>query len=94
MLEVILFLILINDLNRCAEDLFSLLSADNSNSFVSANSLEELNQRVSVMMGKLYTWYTADKLAINPEKCKYIRIKYFLPLEDERGRREKESEKK
>ena len=74
-LGVILFLIFINDLNRCAEGLFSVIFADDNNSFVSANSLEELNKRANVILGKLYTWYSANKLAINPDKCKYMIFK-------------------
>ena len=74
-LGVILFLIFINDLNRCAEEFFSVIFADDNNSFVSAKSLEELNQRANVILKKLYTWYSANKLAINPDKCKYMIFK-------------------
>ena len=51
-LGVILFLIFINDLNRCAEEFFSVIFADDNNSFVSAKSLEELNQRANVILKK------------------------------------------
>ena len=68
-------MIFINDLNRCAESIFSVIFADDNNSFVSANSLEELNKRANVILGKLYTRYSANKLAINPDKCKYMIFK-------------------
>ncbi len=67
----ILFLCFINDLHK-ATNLFTLLFADDTCALACHNNLKELVTFCNTELQKISYWITANKLAVNVKKCKYI----------------------
>ena len=71
-LGVLLFLVFINDIGSATEKLLSFLYADDNTCLCSADSLTELKKTTNDELGKLISWYNANKLLIHPGKTKTI----------------------
>jgi hypothetical protein len=67
----LLFLIFINDLPN-ATILKTLLFADDACSLHSDKNLNELILKVNTELQKIANWFSANKLVVNVNKCKYI----------------------
>ena len=67
----ILFLLYINDLPECSL-LTTLLFADDTTLFASADSLEELILFTNSEFHKVVTFFRAHKMALHPSKTKFI----------------------
>ena len=74
-LGVILFIIFINDLHRASDKALSILFADDFSPCFAHNNLEELNKMVNLELSKICRWYSANKLALHPDKSKFILFK-------------------
>ena len=67
----ILFLIYINDIQKCTN--LSLLSfADDTTVYASRPNLVDLYDFVNLELTKLNDWFSANKLALNVKKTKYV----------------------
>lgn len=69
-LGVILFLIMINDIQNSCPELLCVVFADDDSSLVEDNTLEGLIEKANTGLDKLVNWYSANKLAIHPNKSK------------------------
>jgi len=69
-LGVILFLIMINDINNASPNLFNIIFADDLNSLAEDLTLEGVIEKANVGLDKLLSWYSANKFAIHPNKSK------------------------
>ena len=67
----ILFLLYINDLPECSL-LTTLLFADDTTLFASADSLEELMLFANTEFRKVVTFFRAHKMALHPSKTKFV----------------------
>lgn len=67
-LGVILFLIIINDINLACPDLFSVIFADDDSLLVEDDSLEGVVDKANVALEGLVNWYSSNKFAIHPNK--------------------------
>lgn len=69
-LGVILFLVMINDINNCCPDLFNAIFADDLTSLVEDVCLDGLIDKANNGLSKLVQWYSSNKFAIHPTKTK------------------------
>jgi hypothetical protein len=67
----LLFLCFINDLGNVSE-LFKLLFADDTCALHSDKDFTNLINYANSELQKILTWFSANKLAVNVNKCKYI----------------------
>ena len=74
-LGVILFVIFINDLKYCSAHALVVLFADDNNTLVSHSNLDELNRLANSVLSDINRWYAANKLALHPDKSKFILFK-------------------
>jgi hypothetical protein len=81
----LLFLIYINDLHK-ASNLMSVMFADDTNLFLSNNSITTLFQNMNMELTKISDWFKMNKLSLNVEKTKWTLFhpaskKKLLPCE-------------
>lgn len=74
-LGVILFVIFINDLKYCSDHALIVLFADDNNTLISHSNLDELNRIANNVLSDINRWYAANKLALHPDKSKFILFK-------------------
>ena len=67
----LLFLCFINDLHT-ASKLFTLLFADDTCCLYAGKNLKDLIKFCNDELQKIANWFSANKLAVNVNKCKYI----------------------
>ena len=67
----LLFLCFINDLHP-ASKLFTLLFADDTCCLSAGKNLKDLIKFCIAELQKIANWFSANKLAVNVNKCKYI----------------------
>ena len=67
----LLFLCFINDLH-CASELFTLLFADDTCCLASGKNLKDLIKYCNIEMQKIANWFSANQLAVNVSKCKFL----------------------
>ena len=67
-LGVILFLILINDIQLSCPEVLCIIFADDDTSLMEDVSLEGVIEKANIGLNKLVEWYSANKLAIHPGK--------------------------
>ena len=82
----LLFIIYVNDMH-CASSLMKvILFADDTNVFVSANNLQELEKTVNTELDMLNDWIEANRLSLNVEKTVYMLFKPSKKLIDIKNR--------
>ena len=64
----LLFLLYINDIANVSNYFFMILFADDTNLFVSADSLSEIKDKINLELNKVVTWLHANKLSLNVKK--------------------------
>ena len=69
---VLLFLIMINDLGSCCENILALIFADDNCAYLFADSVNELIDLANREIPQLIQWYSANRLIIHPTKTKTI----------------------
>ena len=62
------FLLYINDINNASSLLNLILFADDTNVFMSHKDPDYLSDMLNLEMGKLLTWFKANKLSLNLKK--------------------------
>ena len=67
----LLFLLYINDIAKISSVLIPLLFADDSNFFLSGESVEDITNLVNIEMDKIVLWLKVDKL-LNVKKSKFM----------------------
>ena len=67
----LLFLCFVNDLN-CASELFTLLFADDTCCLASGKNLSDLVKFCNIELQKIANWFSANQLAVNVSKCKFL----------------------
>ena len=84
-LGVLLFLIFINDIGYVSQNLYSVLFADDINSLIMGNNIQEIIEFSNLEIKKLVSWYNSNKLSINSSKSKCMLFKHkflnYLNLE-------------
>lgn len=68
----LLFLIYVNDISNTSPLLQFIMFADDTNVFMSNNSLTELVDKLNAELEKVDKWFKANKLSLNLEKTNYI----------------------
>src|SRR6218665_2098176 len=68
----ILFLIYLSDLSRVSNKLKLIMFADDTNAFLSHNSLDVLFDIMNSDLCKLVEWFHINKLSLNSDKTNYI----------------------
>ena len=71
----LLFLLYINDLPNCSENLTFRIFADDTNLFASACDLKTLETLINSELGRVKVWCDVNKLSINFIKTNYTIIK-------------------
>ena len=72
----LLYLIYVNDIGNCVSTESHILSfADDTTLVMSDANPLTLFQNVNIEVAKLYSWFCANRLSLNPHKTKYIIIK-------------------
>ena len=66
-----MFLIYVNDLEKCT-DLFTLLFADDSNFLISGKNFTELKQKLNIELKKVTDWFRCNEMSLNHEKTKIM----------------------
>ena len=72
LIELILFLLYINDFSKSAPDLDFHLFADDSNLFCSHKSLQCLEAKVNVEFNNVNNWLCVNKLSLNIDKSNFV----------------------
>ena len=68
----LLFLIYVNDIYLASSVLQFIMFADDTNVFMSNNSLIELVSKLNVELVKVDRWFKANKLSLNLKNYNYI----------------------
>ena len=68
----LLFLIYINDIQKCSEKLQFFLFADDTNILYADSNLKSLEDIVNLELRKLCDWLTANKLTLNIKKTNFV----------------------
>ena len=71
-MNLLLFLIYINDLPNVVSNQLVTLFADDTNLFMSASNLSILEKNANDALSKLFTWFCANRVSINYEKTCYM----------------------
>ena len=68
----LLFIIYINDIQKCSNLFKFIIFADDTNLFVSDRNLDDLVVSVNEELTKLSMWFMANKLSLNVKKTNYM----------------------
>ena len=68
----ILFIIYINDICNVSDVVKCVLFADDTNIFCSERNLTDLELTLNRELGKLFVWFSVNKLSLNLSKTNYI----------------------
>jgi len=68
----LLFLLYLNDLAMISSKLKFILFADDTNAFVSHNSLDALFEIINTELKEIAEWFNVNKLSLNSDKINYI----------------------
>jgi hypothetical protein len=69
-----LYLLYVNDIAHCT-DSHILSFADDTTLFVSDSDPKTLFEKTNIETNKLFNWFCANRLSLNPQKTKFIIIK-------------------
>ena len=72
LLGPVLFLLYINDICNVSNVLKFVLFADDTNMFCSSTSLHDLRDTINRELGKLFVWYSVNRLSLNLGKTNYM----------------------
>ena len=64
----ILFLIYINDLNCVSEKLENIMFADDTNLFLTGNSIPDVERTINEELAIIAEWFQSNKLSLNIKK--------------------------
>ena len=67
----LLFLVYINDLFRSSSKLTPIMSADDTNLFISHSNIGNVFETINKELRKVANWFKANKLSLNISKTKY-----------------------
>jgi hypothetical protein len=70
----LLYLIYVNDIAHSINNGNILSFADDTSFYISSNNIHNLYLNANIEINKLYDWFCANKLSLNPKKTKYIHI--------------------
>ena len=68
----ILFIIYVNDLNSVSQQLRNIMFADDTNLFLTGNSIETIESLMNSELCNLIEWFQANLLSLNISKTNYI----------------------
>ena len=68
----ILFLIYINDLNYVSEKLENIMFADDTNLFLTGNSIPDVERTINEELVIIAEWFQSNKLSLNIKKTSYM----------------------
>ena len=68
----ILFLIYVNDINKCNTNATYTKFADDTTVLTSGNTLEEAVTKMNQTLSDIDTWFKRNKLGLNPSKTRYM----------------------
>jgi hypothetical protein len=73
-LGTLLYLIYVNDIAKsCNENILSF--ADDTSLYLSDSNIDNLFSNANIQLNKLYEWFCANRLSLNPNKTKFIILK-------------------
>ena len=70
----LLFLLYVNDLPNCLDQAKPSMFADDTNISASAESVNELEEKLNTDLSNIYQWLVANKLTLNVSKTEYMII--------------------
>ena len=70
----LLFLIYVNDLPNCKENPNAAMYADDTNTTVDSDGLNNLEKTLNHKMSNIHQWLVSNKLTLNVEKTEYMVI--------------------
>ena len=71
----LLFLIYINDLANCTNDLFTIFFADDTNLFISGEDISEIESNINGELIMVQKWLISNQLTLNVKKSNFIVFK-------------------
>ena len=74
----LLFLLYINDIINCSKDAEFVLFADDTNIFVTANSLKEVYRKANEVLASVEKYMFCNQLHINAAKSNYMYIYIYV----------------
>ena len=74
----LLFFIYVNDIYSCIDNATVKLFADDTNLFVSGNSIDEVSANANICITKLNTWFLPNKLSLSLEKAVLVSLVFVM----------------
>ena len=71
-LGVLLFLLMVNDLDSATRDALLSLFADDTFVLITANNVQELFNKIETTLPQITDWYNSNRLIINSKKTKVV----------------------
>ena len=68
----ILFLIYINDLNYASSKLENIMFADDTNLFLTGNSIPDVESQLNEELAIISEWFQSNRLSLNVKKTSYM----------------------
>lgn len=68
----LLYLLYINDLPEILTTAEMLMYADNTSLIIIGDNISDIDEKMNTELAKLADWFAANKLAINPNKTRYM----------------------
>ena len=75
MLGPLLFLLYVNDIHQCSNNLKFYLFADDTNTLYADKNLKSLENIVNIELQNLHEWLTSNKLTLNTTETNFIKKK-------------------
>ena len=73
--EILLFLLYVNDICNISDILFPILFADDTNVFVSGRDINHMMNTMNIELKKIWSWLNTNKLSLNINKTHYVIFK-------------------
>ena len=70
-LELLLFLLHVNDLKNASSVLDPIMFADDTNPFYTHSNIKKLFSTLNEELASINQWFTSNKLSLNPKKKKH-----------------------
>jgi len=72
LLGPLLFILYINDIHNCCEDLTLILFADDTNAFIKGSDINVTIDSLNANLAKIAEWFDANQLSLNIKKTHYM----------------------
>ena len=76
MLGPLLFILYVNDLDKCQKFSKAILYADDTTIYVSGENLDEIKQEIEYDLNILSDWFMTNKLSLNISETHFMQFNY------------------